>query len=240
MNKKVKRTGNLYVLLIVLLMAVAVVAAIAGAMNRSRQLAEGLGTEDDSALITSADDGTGKTEDVFKPSNDKETEADTEEDTTVPDTEKTDADPISQFMNPTGGALLNSYSIEVPVFSVTMEDYRTHNGVDIFVNGGDRILAAAAGEIKEIWEDPMMGTCMSIAHSGGIETIYKNLSPNLPEGIAKGVKVTAGEYIAVGGESALEEISEEPHLHFEMKVNGEYVDPCKYIDFSKAEESYED
>jgi len=240
MNNKAKRTGNLYVTLVVILMAVAIIAAIAGAMSRSRQAIEQNVGKDTTAVEDAVKDKESEpeAEDVFKPSKDSETMP---EETTAPEseTEKTEAEPIPQFINPTNGTLVKDYSVEVPVFSVTMEDYRTHNGIDIYVQSGERILAAAGGTVKEIWEDPMMGTCMSISHSGGAETIYKNLSPEIPEGIAVGTQVPEGAFIAVGGESALVEISEEPHLHFEMKVNGEYVNPCDYIDFENSEEVFE-
>ncbi len=239
MNNRAKRTGNLYVALVVILMVVAVIAAVAGAMNRSRQKAEeseAKGTTSVTEALTDVDtDNT--VEDVFSPSKDKETEAETE--AGDEETESTAAEALPEFVNPTGGALLNEYSIEVPVFSVTMEDYRTHNGVDICVQMGERVLAAADGVIKEIWEDPMMGTCISISHAAEAESVYKNLSPEIPEGIAVGAEVAEGTFIAVSGESALAEIAEDPHIHFELKVNGEYVDPCDYIDFSNAEEVYE-
>ena len=238
MNNKSKKLGNLYVSLVVILMAVAVIAAIAGAMNRSRQAIE----DDDKNLPPSLtqpvkDKETEKTvEDVFSPSLEKETAVDVQTDA---QTEKTEAEPLPEFINPTGGAMVSDFSIEVPVFSVTMEDYRTHNGVDIFVSNGERILAAAEGTVKDIWEDPMMGSCISISHGGGAETIYKNVSNEFPDGITVGAKVSGGTLIAVGGESALAEISEEPHVHFELKINGEYVNPCEYIDFSTGEEVYE-
>lgn len=242
MNNKVKRMGNLYVALVVILMAVAIIAAIAGAMSRSRQAAEDVFKKNtDTTVVEKAEkdkETNLESEDVFKPTKDKDTEI---EETTAEEaeTEMTDAEPLPQFVNPTNGALVKEYNIEVPVFSVTMEDYRTHNGVDIYVQKGERILAAAAGTVKEIWEDPMMGTCMSISHSGGAETIYKNLSPEIPEGITVGAQVSEGSFIAVGGESALIEVSEEPHVHFEMKINGESVDPCDYISFENAEEVFE-
>ena len=244
MNKSVKRTGNLYVILVAILVAVAVVAAIAGAMNRSRQLAEKSNAGDTTAVkdTQKAETTGGKAEDVFSPSKDKETEKETEaekdtETAPIEQTEKTEL--IPEFINPTGGALVKDYSMDVPVFSVTMEDYRTHNGVDIFVNPGERVMAAADGVISDIYEDPMMGTSIVVSHSGGAETIYKNLSPEIPDGVEKGMKVSAGSLIAVSGESALEEISEDCHVHFEIKVNGENVDPCDYIDFSNAEQVYE-
>lgn len=242
MNNRAKRTGNLYVALVVMLMAVAIIAAVAGAMSRSKQIADNnIGKNTDTTAVEDAvknKESEPEAEDVFKPSKEDETKA--EEGTTADsETEKTEAEPLPQFVNPTSGALIKEYSIEVPVFSVTMEDYRTHNGIDIYVQNGERILAAAGGTVKEIWEDPMMGTCMSISHSGGAETIYKNLSPEIPEGISVGAQVSEGSFIAVGGESALAEISEEPHLHFEMKVNGEFVNPCDYINFENSEEVFE-
>lgn len=242
MNNRAKRIGNLYVALVVILMAVAIIAAIAGAMSRSKQTAEkGIGKNTDTTAVEDAvknKETEPASEDVFKPTKNEETKVD---ETTSADeeTEKTEAEPLPQFVNPTNGSLVKDYSVEVPVFSVTMEDYRTHNGVDIYVQKGERILAAAAGTVKEIWEDPMMGTCMSISHTGGAETIYKNLAPEIPEGITVGAQVSEGSFIAVGGESALTEISEEPHLHFEMKVNGEFVNPCDYINFENSEEVFE-
>ncbi len=234
MNSRAKRKGNLYVALIVILMAVAIIAAVAGAMSRMGQnVSDGLSLETTGESIIENNEDKDVAEDVFSPSKNedsKDSEAETEaEDQKMP----------SRFVNPTNGKLVKDYSMDVPVFSVTMEDYRTHNGIDIYVKSGERILAAAGGTISNVWEDPLMGTCISIAHSGGAETIYKNLSPELPEGIAVGAVVSEGTFIAVGGESALVEVSEEPHVHFEMKINGEYVDPCSYISFDSAEDEYE-
>ncbi len=241
MNNRAKRAGNLYVALVVMLMAVAIIAAIVGAMSRLRQSSVDVNERinETSAVENSAKakETELKSEEVFKPSENEETAPVETETNEV--AEKVESEPLPQFINPTGGALIKEHSVEVPVFSVTMEDYRTHNGIDIYVQNGERILAAASGTVKEIWEDPMMGTCISISHTGGAETIYKNLSPEIPEGIAVGAPISEGTFIAVGGESALIEVSEEPHVHFEMKINGESVDPCEYIDFENSEEVFE-
>ena len=84
-----------------------------------------------------------------------------------------------------------------------------------------------------------MGTCISISHSGGAVSTYKNVSPELPDGIKVGETVAGGQLIAVGGESALMEVAEEPHVHFELTVGGKSVDPTEYITFASAEVSYE-
>lgn len=82
----------------------------------------------------------------------------------------------------------------------------------------------------------MMGTCMTVVHSGSAVSTYKGLNPTLPEGIAPGATVTGGQVIAAVGNSALLEIAEEPHLHFELTVAGENVDPCLHVSFEGTEQ----
>ena len=91
------------------------------------------------------------------------------------------------------------------------------------------VVAAADGVISQIWDDPMMGKCVAISHSGDAYTIYKNLDPTLPEGTAVGCAVKAGDTIGNVGQSAVLELAEEPHLHFEMTVGGLSVDPLEYF-----------
>ena len=71
--------------------------------------------------------------------------------------------------------------------------------------------------------------CIAIKHTGDAVSIYKNLSAELPTGIIEGAKVKAGQKIATVGSTAMVEIAEEPHLHFEMTVGGLAVDPLEYF-----------
>lgn len=137
--------------------------------------------------------------------------------------------PPENFVSPAHGSLSKSHNNEVLVYSLTMNDYRTHTGIDIAATVGSAVFAAADGIVKEIWEDPLMGHCMSIEHSGGMMTVYKNLSPDLPAGVVTGVSVGEGEIIAAVGESALIESADEPHLHFEVFLNGKSADPAEYL-----------
>ena len=125
------------------------------------------------------------------------------------------------------------------VYSLTMNDYRTHAGVDIVSTAGAAVCAAADGTVGAIWEDPMMGTCLSIEHTGGACSIYKNLSPQLPDGIAVGARVRAGEKIASIGESALAEVAESSHLHYELEVDGVSVNPADYMLIGSEDTGYE-
>lgn len=140
-------------------------------------------------------------------------------------------DPTKQVSYlPTDGCLLKSYSVDLPVYSLTMNDYRTHNGIDISAPIGAAVVAMRDGVILEIRNDPMMGMSVSVDHGDGLVSVYKNLSATLPEGISKGVSVKAGQTIAAVGDTSLIELAEAEHLHFELTLNGKHVDPESYLD----------
>jgi murein DD-endopeptidase MepM/ murein hydrolase activator NlpD len=134
------------------------------------------------------------------------------------------------FVLPVSGAMTKGHDLTLQVFSNTMRDWRVHNGIDIAATAGSPVYAAADGTVSAIWEDVSYGTCISVTHSGECITYYKNLNPILAEGIAVGTEVEQGQLIAAVGESAMVEIADEPHLHFELSVEGEYVDPTEYFD----------
>lgn len=135
-----------------------------------------------------------------------------------------------EYTVPVNGYLLKGHDSELMVFSLTMNDYRVHMGVDIGASPGDQVSCVADGVVKEIYTDPFMGMCMSVDHGGGVISVYKNLSTELPQEIEVGVPVTMGQTIAGVGQSADLEMSDSDHLHFEMTVNGEQVDPLGFID----------
>lgn len=137
---------------------------------------------------------------------------------------------LPSFSLPVSGTLTNKHDPELQIFSPTMNDYRVHLGIDIQSEENAPVYAAADGKISKIWVDTLMGYCVAIEHSGDCVTIYKNLSATLPEGIAEGVSVRSGQLIATVGNSAMVEVADEPHLHFEMTVADLAVDPLEYFD----------
>lgn len=146
------------------------------------------------------------------------------------DASKPTSDNLPSFVLPVKGAILKEHDAAVQVYSATMGDYRVHLGVDVVTEENAPVYAAADGKVSKIWEDVKMGYCMAIEHGGGCVTVYKNLGKTLPEGIAEGVSVRSGQLVATVGNSAMIEIAEEPHLHFEMTVGGLSVDPLEYYD----------
>jgi murein DD-endopeptidase MepM/ murein hydrolase activator NlpD len=147
-----------------------------------------------------------------------------------------------EFICPLGGTLVKDYSADIPVFSMTMEDYRVHCGIDIGADAGTDVLAAADGEITAVYYDPMMGQTVEITHEGGFVSIYKNLQTKMPASISKGVRVSAGDTIGYVGDTALIEISDSPHLHFEMRKDSESINPLSHFELPKkdAASDYED
>ncbi len=143
------------------------------------------------------------------------------------------------FAPPLDGLVIKDYSDEIPVFSYTMNDYRTHTGLDFACSVGTPILASADGVICEVCDDPMMGVTVSISHSGGAATTYRGLSKESMSIVKVGDSVECGQMIGAAGDTALIESAEEPHLHFEMTVNGEHVDPAEYMKVSFLSEMYE-
>jgi len=141
------------------------------------------------------------------------------------------------YVTPVEGKLLKNHDSETLVYSVTMNDYRVHLGIDVEAPVGSAVYSVADGKIKSVYQDYMMGTCIEIEHKNGIVSCYKNLGEILPEGIKEGATVTSGQLIAGVGETAIIEQCDEAHLHFEMKKNDEYVNPLDYISYGKDTES---
>lgn len=216
-----------------LVVSLGIIVAITAAANRARRAPDTDTTDNTgtttavTSMTTVAPPVTSTTPSVTTPS--------TSATTTRPQSTETSSvaqadDEPPSFVLPVSGAMTKGHDLTLQVFSNTMQDYRVHNGIDIVSTLGSPVYAAADGTVTNIWEDISYGTCISIAHSGDCMTYYKNLNPILAEGISVGTKVTQGQLIAAVGESAMVEIADEPHLHFEMSVGGESVDPTEYFD----------
>lgn len=142
------------------------------------------------------------------------------------------------FRMPVKGYLSKEFSDSVPVYSMTMEDYRVHNGVDLCAEVGAPVYTCADGKITSVVRDPFMGCTVEIDHGSGLISRYCNLSDAEAAGVSVGASVTAGQMIGSVGETALCEIAEFPHLHFELRLAGKVVNPLDYLPYdSEAAEA---
>ncbi len=212
--KQVRVNRAVYLSAIVILLALSVVLAVTVATNRAKQ---NLPTETPTDHV-----GTG----------DQNPKPDQKPNPDDSGSEPTYNDTVPELALPVSGVLSKKHSTETQVFSPTMQDFRVHLGIDISTEENAPVCAASAGEVAQIWEDPMMGWCLALSHTGECVTVYKNLAKDFAEGITVGASVEEGQLLGCVGDSAMMEIAEEPHLHLEMTVKGLQVDPLEY--FSQA------
>ena len=144
------------------------------------------------------------------------------------------------FVLPVSGSVVKEYAMEVPVFSDTMQDWRVHDGVDFACAVGDAVCAAADGKIGKVWQDPMMGTSLTIVHDGGAVSLYQGLAEEFPAPLKAGDTVTAGQVIASCGATALIECAEPDHIHYSLQIGGVSVDPGDYMTLTYAATEVED
>ena len=142
------------------------------------------------------------------------------------DTQKED-DKLS-FIAPTAGIVVKEHNLEIPVFSLTLGEWRVHTGIDISCDEGAGVFASEAGVVSGIYSDPMLGYTVEITHKGDVKTRYSNLSRDGVE-LKVGDEVALGDKIGVVGDTSLSELAEEPHLHFEVLLKDVKVNPMDYI-----------
>ena len=128
---------------------------------------------------------------------------------------------------PISGEIIKEFSDGVLVYSETLKDYRVHNGVDIKAVILEKVTAAEDGVIESVRNDALMGITVVIDHQNGVKTVYANLSSM--DMVSEGEIVKKGEVINGAGDTALIETGQETHIHFEMIVDGKYVNPRDYI-----------
>lgn len=102
--------------------------------------------------------------------------------------------------------------------------YWGHTGMDIAANTGTAVYAAASGTVtKAVYNSTGYGYHIIISHGGGIETLYGHNSKLY---VKAGDWVEQGQLIAAVGRTGR---ASGPHCHFEVRVNGKYMNPANYI-----------
>ena len=160
------------------------------------------------------------------PIDDNGTQNGTGDQTQKPDT-GTEEKKLS-FISPTVGTVFKGHSDTTPVYSTTLEEWRLHTGIDVMTEEGAAVFAAEDGEVTNVYNDPLYGKTVEISHADGMKSIYKNLLPDSVS-LEVGSTVKRGDEIAKVGDSAIIEIADEAHLHFEMEKDGKAVNPLDYI-----------
>jgi murein DD-endopeptidase MepM/ murein hydrolase activator NlpD len=108
-------------------------------------------------------------------------------------------------------------------FHPILQQWRAHKGVDYAAPIGTHIKATSDGTVVFAGTQNGYGNVVFLQHANGISTVYGHMS-RFAQGLHKGQKISQGDIIGQVGMSGM---ATGPHLHYEVRVNGEYRDPLK-------------
>jgi murein DD-endopeptidase MepM/ murein hydrolase activator NlpD len=129
--------------------------------------------------------------------------------------------PPADMMMPVHAEITSSFARSR--FHPILQIFRAHKGIDLGAPMGTRIQAPAPGKVIAAGWRIGYGLVIEVAHTGGVVTRYAHCRTAL---VKAGDKVDKGQAIGLVGASGL---ATAPHLHFEILVKGNQVDPVKFI-----------
>ena len=213
----VKLIGNkLFIALLVFAIGIITVSAVLNRNSQELAKSEQDYYEEEMPVVS-------KTE-VYRP---VDSEPEIEE--TVPVVSKTESAEVVkevEYTMPLTGELQKEFSIDELLWDDTMQDWRTHNGIDIASDVGAEVDTAAAGIVTEAFEDETYGFVVKVQHADGVVTIYKNLEKIVVE---KDDVLDHGQMIGTVGNKGAFEIAQKPHLHFEVVIEDKNTNPLDLI-----------
>lgn len=112
-------------------------------------------------------------------------------------------------------------------FHPIFKKYKLHTGIDIGAPTNTTIVASNAGTVIKAGWNNSYGYMVMVDHGGGIVTLYAHNSSLL---VKAGDVVAKGQAISKSGSTGN---STGPHLHFEVRVNGQYVNPRDYVAYGR-------
>lgn len=151
-------------------------------------------------------------------------------------TEVTDTSPVTKsevikdeagYYPPVPGSVLCEFSADKPIYHNSTDDWRTHNGLDFEAAIGDSVSAFADGVVEKLYMGNL-GYSIRIDHGDGLLSVYSNLDEKPV--VALGDSVKKGDVIGHIGNSAVGDLCDAPHLHFEIISSGKYENPIEYLE----------
>ena len=131
------------------------------------------------------------------------------------------------FQKPVEGEIVREFAKDNLIYSETLQEWVTHSGIDIKADKTTVVKSAEEGTVKSIKNDPRFGLTVVVEHQEGFQTVYSNLLTS--EFVVEGEKIEKGQSIGTVGNTAVFEIADEPHLHFEILKDSLAVDPSIYL-----------
>ncbi len=127
------------------------------------------------------------------------------------------------FSAPLKGEIQKMYSTDKVIYSKTLEQWKTHDGIDISADEGTEVKSIEKGIVDSVQNDSFYGTTIQIEHKSGYRSVYCNLDENVY--VTVGESVVKGQKIGKVGNTSIGEYLDSPHLHFMLYLNEENIDP---------------
>lgn len=136
--------------------------------------------------------------------------------------------PLS-FTKPIEGEIIKGYSVDKLLYSITLESWKTHDGVDIKAEIGKNVKSVEKGIVEKVYDDSFLGTTIIIDHGQGYKSVYSNLDTDVS--VKEKQNITKSKVIGKVGKTSIGEIKDESHIHFMLMLNNKVVDPTSKIKF---------
>lgn len=128
------------------------------------------------------------------------------------------------YILPLNSKVMKDYSDGDMVYSATMNDWRTHDGIDLEGKLGDKVIAAQDGKVLEVANDELWGDTVTIQHGNGLKMKYSGVKAS----VKKDADIEQGQVIGTLTAIPVEE-KDGVHLHIETEVDGKAADPIKVL-----------
>lgn len=133
--------------------------------------------------------------------------------------------PKEKFVLPVRGKIYSAYSGDELVYNRTLDDWRTHNGVDVSASIDEVVHSGADGKVVKVYADANLGNVVEIDH-GDFTARYCGLA--VKTFVNEGDSVTQGQNIGTVSQVDIE-LAEQPHIHLEIIKDGKTVNPNEVL-----------
>ena len=144
-------------------------------------------------------------------------------DKTISEPKETASTPRAWYV-PTAGEITSYFGNRI--HPITGKD-DFHKGVDIAAPEGQKVTAASEGIVVTTGSDNHSGNFVILNHGDNITSVYAHLSTIT---VSENDKVKKGTQIGTVGSSG---VSTGPHVHFEIRINNESINPLSFVDFKE-------
>lgn len=127
------------------------------------------------------------------------------------------------FGKPLDGEIQKMYSNDKVIYSKTLSQWKTHDGLDVSVKKSMDVKAIEKGVVQEIYDDSFYGKTIVIEHIKGYKSQYSNLDNNVNVNV--GESVVKGQKIGKVGNTSVGEYLDDAHLHFMLFLNEKSINP---------------